>query len=309
MSALTVFDIQKFALQDGPGIRTTVFLKGCPLDCLWCHNPESKSMKPQLGFIEKNCVMCGRCQEICSCKVHSIVSHDMDNLQNYTHNIDFSKCISCGRCVEECLSGALKIFGKKMTSDEIMETVIKDKDFFERSGGGLTVSGGEPMMQFEGLLELLQKAKVQGLHTCLDTSGFAKTENYKEIAPYVDLFLFDYKITDGEEHKKYTGVDNPLILNNLKYLSDYGSEIYLRCPIIPGINDNDAHYKAISALSQKFAGIKQVNLMMYHDMAKGKSSQLGEAYPLEHLETISDSEKQRITEEVRKQGCLNLISV
>lgn len=299
MEELMVFDIQRFALHDGPGIRTTVFLKGCPLDCIWCHNPESKKMRPQIGFLEKKCVRCGKCVITCPNKVHKI-------LENQKHVIDYQKCNACGICVEACLEKALKLYGKRMTTDEIIEIVMKDNDFYTKSGGGLTVSGGEPMMQYPALSEFLRKAKEKKLHICLDTCGQARTENYAEIARYVDIFLFDYKITDKNEHKKYTGVDNKKILENLDYLCRHGESVFLRCPIIPGINDNKEHYKAIAKLSEKYDAIKQVNLMTYHDMAKGKAVQIGEDYALADIKTIETEEKYKIYEQVEKCGCKKL---
>lgn len=299
MSELMVFDIQKFALHDGPGIRTTVFLKGCPLDCVWCHNPESKKRKAQLGFLKKNCTGCGACQKVCEHGVHEFTSEGH-------HGIHYERCVQCGRCEKACLHHALKIYGKWMSSEKILDSVMKDRDFFERSGGGLTVSGGEPMMQFEGLLDLLKKAKEKGLHVCVDTSGQAAEDQYRQIAPYVDLFLFDYKITGTQEHKKYTGVDNERILRNLDLLCRNGNHVFLRCPIIPGINDNKEHYRAIAGLSRRYENIDQVNLMMYHDMAKGKSQQIGETYELEDLKSIEKAEKEAIYRMVRALGCLRL---
>ena len=298
MADLTVFDLQRFALHDGPGIRTTIFLKGCPLDCIWCHNPESKKSSPQLGFLEKKCTYCGKCQHICLHGVHEI--------RDGQHLIHFAECKQCGKCVQACVNDALKIFGIRRSPEELLEIVMKDRDFYERSGGGLTVSGGEPMLQFPALKELLKMAKEKGLHVCLDTSGQAPLEKYKEIAEYVDLFLFDYKLTDPAKHKKYTGVDNHLILKNLDWLCTHDSDVFLRCPIIPGINDNEEHYKAIAALSRKYENIRQVNLMTYHDMAKGKASQIGETYPLENLKTIEAKQKEEIYEQVESYGCLRL---
>lgn len=298
MAELMVFDIQKFALHDGPGIRTTVFLKGCPLDCVWCHNPESKRYTPQLAFLEKNCVSCGSCQTVCRQEVHTVTEKG--------HVICYDRCISCGECEKTCLNHALKIYGKRMGSEEILETVLRDKDFFIRSGGGLTVSGGEPMLQFDGLFCLLKEAKKKGLHVCLDTCGYADTEKYEKIAPYVDLFLFDYKVTDKEKHKLYTGVDNDIILKNLDHLCRSGNQVYLRCPVIPGINDDDGHFRGIAKLSQKYENIVQVNLMMYHDMAKGKAEQIGEIYKLKDIKTMEENEKKRISERVRSFGCCKL---
>ncbi|MCC8027862.1 MAG: glycyl-radical enzyme activating protein [Clostridium sp.] len=298
MAELICFDLQRFALHDGPGIRTTVFLKGCPLDCVWCHNPESKRCGTQLGFIEKKCTKCGKCQEVCT---HSV--HRVDPIR---HEIDFARCVQCGLCTDACFNHALKFYGKKASGEEILEIVMKDMDFYRKSNGGLTVSGGEPMVQFEPLLELLKKAKKNGLHVCVDTSGQASRDKYREIADYTDLFLFDYKITDTREHKRYTGADNRLILSNLDYLCKSGSRVILRCPIIPGINDNKRHYQGITELSHKYKGIEAVNLMMYHDMAKGKAAQIGEVYALQEIRTIEAEDKKRIYSEVEACGCLKL---
>lgn len=299
MVKLNVFDLQKFALHDGPGIRTTVFLKGCPLDCVWCHNPESKKYQPQLGFLAKNCTSCGRCQRACARGVHRIT-------EDGRHEVDYMKCTQCGQCTKACLNHALKLYGRQMTADDILKEVLKDKDFFDKSGGGLTISGGEPMLQFEGLRELLKASKAAGLHICLDTSGQAPAGHYRMISEYVDLFLFDYKITGAGEHKKYTGVDNERILKNLELLCKEGKNIFLRCPIIPGINDNDTHFRAIAELSQRYGEIRQVNLMPYHDMAKGKAAQIGETYPLEDLKTMEPAETNRLYERVIQLGCTKL---
>lgn len=299
MKTLMVFDLQRFALHDGPGIRTTVFVKGCPLDCIWCHNPESKKREAQLGFLGKNCIGCGKCVDICENKVHKIT-------ENGKHRIDYTRCVTCGKCVNTCLENALKIFGKKMSFDEILEIVMKDFDFYEKSGGGLTISGGEPMLQFQAVFELVKAAKKKKLNICLDTCGQSSKENFGKIAEYVDLFLFDYKITDSDEHKKYTGVDNQKILENLDYLCTNGNRVFLRCPIIPGINDNECHYKSIAALSRKYDAIEQVNLMTYHDMAKGKAMQIGEEYELSKIKTIEKVQKQKIYEQVKSYGCRKL---
>lgn len=300
MADLTVFDLQRFALNDGPGIRTTVFTKGCPLDCIWCHNPESKKTRLQLGFLEKKCTNCGRCVAVCTNLLHKIT-------KDGEHIIDYVKCTQCGRCVDTCLNNALKIIGKKMGTEEILKTVMRDVDFYRKSGGGLTVSGGEPMMQFQALLELLKAAKERGLHVCLDTCGQAPENHIAEIAEYVDVFLFDYKITGSQQHKKYTEVNNNIILDNLHYLCTHGKRVFLRCPIIPRINDNEWHYKGIAALSQKYDAIVQVNLLTYHDMAKGKASQIGEEFALANIKTIEAEKKRKIYKKVKSYGCLKLI--
>lgn len=299
MGSLQVFDIQRFALHDGPGIRTTIFVKGCPLDCQWCHNPESKRFRSQLSCLYKNCTGCGRCEAVCPRGVHKIDEQGK-------HHIDYDKCIQCGACVEACYNQVLKLYGTIWDTNRLVELVLKDKDFYERSGGGLTVSGGEPMSQFEGLLELLKKAKEEGLHTCLDSSGFAPTEKYEAVMPYVDVFLYDYKLTDAAKHRKYTGVDNGLIKKNLDFLCTHEQTVFLRCPVIPGINDDDEHFAAIAELSRKYQGIAQVNVMAYHDMAKSKATQIGVDYVLKELKTVEKEEKQEMYRRLEQLGCLKL---
>lgn len=298
MADLQIFDLQRFALHDGPGIRTTIFVKGCPLDCLWCHNPESKKYQTQLSCLYKNCVLCGRCVEVCPESVHWI---DREG-----HHIDYSRCVRCGKCVDACYQKALRLYGRRYGIEELLQIVLKDRDFYERSGGGITLSGGEPMSQFQSVKEMLRRAKGEGLHTCLDTCGYAKTEQYAGIMEYVDLFLYDYKITCSKKHIEYTGVDNALIKHNLKFICENGGKVFLRCPIIPGINDEEEHFQAITELSVRFANILQVNIMAYHDMAKSKAAQIGADYPLARLETVEKEQKEKIYERLEMLGCLRL---
>lgn len=298
MGKLLVFDIQKYALHDGPGVRTTIFLKGCPLRCAWCHNPESQNVKPQLGCIYKDCIGCRECASVCPSGVHSFAEG--------VHNIDFAGCRLCGRCVEQCYKHALRIYGKYMETDHLIKTVMEDWDFYQNSGGGMTVSGGEPMVQINALLKLLAAAKEKDLHICLDTCGYAQPEHYESVSRYVDIFLFDYKITNNEDHIKYVGVSNELILKNLARLADLGKTIYLRCPIIPGINDNEVHLKRIAELSCQYPAIEQVNLMYYHDMGKGKAVQVGMEYMLGDLKTVEKEYKEKTESTLKRFGCTKL---
>lgn len=290
-----VFDIQRFSLHDGPGIRTTVFLKGCPLRCIWCHNPESWSRKPQLMFYREKCVQCLACAESCANSVHMQKQGE--------HVLDYTKCDACGKCVARCPHGALKLSGEEMDVDTILREVCADKSYYKHSGGGLTVSGGEPMLQFAFLETLLKEAKSQGLHTCLETAGFAGKEQFARIYREVDLFLYDIKYVNDEAHKKYTGVSNKIILENLDYLYRKGAQIRLRCPIIPGINDTDGHINGIAELARKYPKLSGVEILLYHDMGKGKWNQLGKEYGLRDLKSMDQEQKAVLYKRFLDAGC------
>ena len=271
----TIFNIQKFSINDGPGIRTTVFLKGCPLNCLWCHNPESKSVKREVFYNFEKCVGCGRCGNICPNGCHII--------EDGRHIYNRDKCTACGECTEMCFTEALETVGETKTVEEVIKEVLKDKDFYENSGGGMTLSGGEPMLQFEFTYELLKRAKEEGLHTCIETCGFTKSENLKKIAPFVDIFLFDFKETDPEKHKEFTGVSNENILENLKMLDCMGCKTILRCPIIPTLNDREDHLNGIAALANELENIIEINVEPYHPLGSSKAAFLNKDYPLSNL--------------------------
>ena len=275
MKTGVVFNIQKFSINDGPGIRTTVFLKGCPLRCIWCHNPESKSTKQQLFYDARKCVGCGRCAEACPNGAHKFTDG--------THTIDRDLCTVCGACAGACIPEALEVVGEEKTVDEVIREVMKDKAFYDNSGGGITVSGGEPMLQFEFTLELLKAAKESGLHTAMETCGFAKPEQYREIAPYVDLFLYDYKETDSKKHKEFTGADNDLILSNLRMLNEMGANLILRCPIIPTLNDREEHFRGIAKLAKELDRVSEVHIEPYHPLGSGKADLLDIPYELKDL--------------------------
>ncbi len=271
----TVFNIQKFSINDGPGIRTTVFLKGCPLNCLWCHNPESKSTKTELFYNFEKCVGCARCAKVCANGCH-IFKEDM-------HIYNREECITCGKCAEACYVEALETVGETKTVDEVITEVLKDKDFYDNSGGGITVSGGEPMLQFEFTFELLKAAKENGLHTCIETCGFAKKENLIKIAPLVDIFLFDYKETNSKKHKEFTGVPNESIIENLKMIDSMGCKTILRCPIIPTLNDTEEHLSGIADIANELKNIIEINVEPYHPLGSSKAMFLSKEYPLNEL--------------------------
>jgi pyruvate formate lyase activating enzyme len=271
-----VFDIKRCAVSDGPGIRTTVFLKGCPLGCLWCHNPESIAHGPQFRYVAQKCAACGQCAVACPRGCHRI---DDDG----RHVLDRIACAQCGRCVTACTPGAMELVGRFMSVAEVMAVVLRDVRYYAASGGGLTVSGGEPLLQPAFTGELLAEAKRRGIHTCLDTTGQAPAAHLLDLLPYVDLLLYDYKESDPQRHRQYTGVDNRLIVENLRQANARGGRIILRCPIIPRHNDRAEHFEAIARLTQKLDNIVQIDILPFHPLAADKCEQVGREYVLKEL--------------------------
>jgi pyruvate formate lyase activating enzyme len=282
----TIFDIKKFAIHDGPGIRTTVFFQGCPMTCWWCHNPEGQSAQPVLLYRANRCVLCGSCVKVCTQDGIEIRPHP-DPLSSpkgapigRCATTDRTRCDVCGECVEVCYYGAREVSGREMTVAEVMSEIERDVPFYDQSGGGVTFSGGEPLLQSEFLVELLRECKAHQIHTVVDTSGYADWEVIESIRPDVDLFLYDLKLMDDVRHQKYTGVSNELILNNLKRLAFSGEQIAIRIPLIPGINDDVENLRQTAAFIAELPNITGVELMGYHDIAAAKYESLGMAYPL-----------------------------
>lgn len=277
-----VFDIQKFSIHDGPGIRTTVFLKGCPLRCSWCHNPESKDTGYELSFLPEKCIGCGFCFKACPNGCHV--------MEGNKHVLLRDRCDQCGKCTEECYSRALEMVGKTMTVDEVLEEVLKDKPFYETSGGGMTISGGEPLAQFAFTDSLLIAAKEKDLHTCIETSGQGRSDDVRALLPKVDIFLYDYKATSSAIHREFVGTDNKLILKNLEILDQAGAVIYLRCPMIPGVNVDNEHLKGIADIANRHPSIQQVDILPYHPLGISKSEKIGKEYPLDGDRSFVDDE-------------------
>lgn len=261
-----IFDIKPFAVHDGPGIRTTVFFKGCPLKCKWCHNPEGIGSKPQLSYYEHKCVNCGACAKACCFNVHSFESG--------SHELNRNKCTMCGECVKVCFSEALKIYGTMMTVEEVAETVMKDEIFYRNSGGGLTVSGGEPLLQSEFVNELFSTVKKHSIHTAVDTCGSIPRDNIDLVIDNTDIFLYDLKHADPEQHKAGTGRDNMQILENLLYISECGKNIEVRIPLIPGYNDNEENLNKSGKILKKIKNLSKTVVLPYHDFAKTKYNAL-----------------------------------
>jgi len=288
-----VFNIQKYSIHDGPGIRTTVFLKGCPLDCWWCHNPESKKQGLEIIYWPQKCLGCGSCINVCPQKAIYMEGGSLEKNKEL--------CLRCGKCSKFCPTEAMELVGKQMTIDQVMKEIEKDKIFYDESKGGVTFSGGEPLTQPEFLYGLLQRCKGQGIHTAVDTSGLASWEVLSKIIKGTDLFLYDIKHLDDEAHKKYTGVSNQLILGNLKKLAYEGAHINIRMPIIPGINDDDENI-VNTALFITSLNINLVNILPYHHTGADKYGRLGELYRLSDVQSPSDERMLQIQKRMKEFG-------
>jgi len=267
-----VFDIKKFSIHDGPGIRTTVFLKGCPLHCWWCHNPESQRLQPEIMLRGQRCIECAACLEACAQGAISINGSGVVTDRNL--------CIQCGICTESCFTEAREVVGRRMTVSQVMAEIEKDLSFYDESGGGVTFSGGDPLLQRDFLLALLIACREKEIHTAVDTSGAFAWRTLDKIRPYVDLFLFDVKTMDDERHKRVTGVSNQLILHNLQMLSEFGHKIVLRLVIVPGINDHEENIRQTGAFAASLPHLESVSLLPYHDTAVHKYANLDRIYPM-----------------------------
>ena len=278
-----IFNIQRFCLHDGDGIRTAVFLKGCPLRCIWCHNPESLAKSPELSFDDSKCSSCGKCLAVCTVReIHDGILKP-----------DKSECTACGKCAEVCLNDANDIIGREMASDEVLNEVLKDLMFFKTSGGGMTVSGGEPSYQPDFTLELIRLAKDNGISSAIETCGIGKREFYKEAADLGTTFLFDIKCISHERHIQLTGAENSHIMENLEYLMKRNSDIILRLPMIPDCNDSDEDIALLSDFLIRNTGrYRYAEIMPYHSLGTGKAAKIGRTSTYIHRDA-GDAEKAR----------------
>ncbi|MBN2853202.1 MAG: glycyl-radical enzyme activating protein [Clostridia bacterium] len=280
-----IFDIQRFSISDGPGIRTTVFLKGCSLKCIWCHNPESINSKKELQIVSHKCIGCGNCIAVCRNHGYEMI----DEKKVYYKD----RCQLCGECVSQCYSKSLQMSGKNMTVEEVMTEIRKDLTFYEDSNGGVTFSGGEPLLQSLFLKELLKKCQSEGIHTAVDTAGNVPFGSFMHIIDYTDLFLFDLKMMDREKHKKYTGAFNDLIHANLKKLVQLKKHVFIRIPVIPGINNSKEDMQKLIEFIKNLP-IDLVELLPYHSLGGSKYESLAIPYELASLKTPTKEEMTEI---------------
>jgi len=289
-----VFDIQRFSINDGPGIRTTVFFKGCPLRCLWCDNPESQRQSPQLFYFESLCTRCGRCVEVCS-------SGATKKGADGSIEIDRELCRGCGLCAEACLNEARVISGRTMTVAEVVEIVRKDELFYRNSGGGVTASGGEPTSQPDFLMELFRQCQSFGIHTTLDTCGYAEWEVMAAVLEYVDLVYYDLKQVDTERHKELTGVGNELILDNARLISRSGKPMVIRIPLIPGCNDSEENIRAVAEFVATIE-VERVDILPFHQLGSKKYERLGLTYKLGEARPYEEYQIQAIRDKFLSYG-------
>ncbi len=281
-----LFDIKRYSINDGPGIRVTVFFKGCPLSCLWCHNPESQSFKTEKLYNKKKCIGCSSCVDICSEK--ALILTD-DGIQT-----DFTKCTVCGKCATVCPTNAMEMSGRKYSEDEVISIILKESSIIDSSDGGVTFSGGEPLAYPQALKRLLLRCGTEGIHRAVDTSGYAKKSVIEDILPHTDLFLYDLKLMDAEEHRKWVGVDNVTILKNLQFIAESNKDYHIRIPLIEGVNTTDENINAtIDFLKSLKRKPDMVGLLPYHNIATNKYEKLGRVYDDKGL---SEPSKERVLE-------------
>ena len=286
----TIFNIQKMSIHDGPGIRTTVFFKGCPLNCLWCSNPESQKVKKEVACFQSRCVTCGYCAEVCP--------KGLIEAQPPFEITNREECDLCEICVKECCTNAKKVVGEDYTVDELLKEIMKDKSFYDSSGGGVTFSGGEPLMQSAFLKEILAACRENGVHTAIETTGMTDTDSLIETAALLDLIFYDVKHMDDETHRDITGVSNERIIANLAALAKAHDNIVVRIPVIPGINDSTENLRKTADYAASL-NIPSIELLPYHNLGEVKYGQLGREYALADTQKPSEEQMNALADEMR----------
>lgn len=294
----TIFDIQRMSLHDGPGIRTTVFFKGCSMHCFWCHNPESLSVEPDIQFFADRCILCGRCQEVCDRYCHSI------DQKTRVHDFKRDSCTKCGKCAQACAAGSLIKTGEVITPEELVKIVIRDRVFFEHSGGGVTASGGEPLLQSAFVQRFFAILKQQGIHTAVETALNVSPESLTAVIPFTDLFLADIKHPDPDRHRSATGVTNELITRNFRILEQSGRPYVIRVPVVPGVNDSEAVMRALNTRICSLLHPLYLELMPYHEYGLKKYSSLSREHSA--LDALHPPSKDTL---VRLAKCFDTVKV
>jgi pyruvate formate lyase activating enzyme len=304
-----VYDIQAFSVQDGPGIRTTAFLKGCPLACPWCHSPESQAFHAQLSWIAMRCIgtaKCGKCVRACGKKAISpgrVTKHPASGEEIQHVSIDRTLCDNCGDCAKVCFPASLYICGEDYTVEELVERVVKDKPFYDKSGGGVTISGGEALSQHEFTAETLRELKNRGIHTALDTTGYAKREHLDEALPYTDLFLYDLKHMDSETHRKAVRAPNDLILSNAEHIAREGGELQIRIPVIPRFNDSEENIRQTAEFCRTLGeAVVAVQLLPYHNLGVAKYQRLDDTRKVMEATPPSEEKVSRLKAVMEEYG-------
>ena len=296
-----ISDIKRMSVHDGPGIRTTLFLKGCPLRCRWCHNPENLTASKTLSYTAKLCVGCGACAAVCPAGVHEFVLPATETLpsdernQAPVHLLHYDRCLHCGACVRECFTDALKMYGQEAEPQEIAKKLLEDLPFY-RESGGVTFSGGEPLLQADFLAAIMQELKKEDVHIAVDSCAHVSWDAFRKVLPFTDLFLIDVKHIDSDEHRRMTGQGNELIFDNLRKLADAGADVEIRTPVIPGFNDDPAFLKAIAAFLNSLGNVRCWRLLPYHSMGKAKYEAVGLSYEMPEIEPPSPARMKELVE-------------